>query len=1006
MANYSAIKAAVNGYIKANGRKEITGSILNAVLNATIDSLGRYFQFAGGAMPTDDPGTPDQNVCYLATEPGLYVHFGNIRIENEEVALLFWNGEWRKNSVLMGIREVYASVDNQVGTPSVDVSYSGGRLVLTFHNLKGDKGDVGDAAGFGTIGADITGGVGTPGVSVETSGGNTAKNLMFHFTNLRGEAGVTSVVATIDDTSGIPACQVTLVNGQLFLAFSGLKGLKGDTGVSADYPITIYNGLDSDATDQALAAYQGKVLNSKITQVQFKITCKEGSPIALNTTADNWRLTGTGLCASDNTARLRKYLVTAGNIIYLKLSADTAGVFQFQSSASVPSSGTNANLIGNPVSEAFEGFVRVPGGATHLIVSELKTNTTNRVSDTIPINLDDIGAEKLLVPSVTASGKIMPSGRWQSDANLRIKKYEVTAGRLMYMSLSKDSDVVYQWQNNVSIPSTAPNPYLVGLPVQNAVNGYVFVPAGVTYLMVVESTSNTSNVVKVTDKNTDIVNLLNTLTAGTKAVNEDDMVGLNDHVNGTRRGFYINKNLTYGTSSFWYMSDPFLVRKGQKVSITAQDTDTQAPFLVGVDSSVPITSTSDVRTFTRIVELSPGDHNVVATREWIATEDTYVIAQWGILDALLLGTPAIIPELAEMWGIINESGEDADQELPGYVRDERDRVYDIIVNRSLGDVHITAFNTDQHFDLDRMDNPTSTYNPKWVMQGVRAMKEICNLIPVDMVVLGGDVAGYGGGTSADDEGILKTINYLFEPLVGIDSVLVGIPGNHDAYQNSADVTAQSMYNVFAKRNQRHLYYHGNGTDNCDAYIDDTEHKIRSIFVDTYSRNTRTEDFREFLGDALESLPEGYMALVFSHNPLTNEFAGVVMAQKISDPTQEIDAFQNPTDCHEILNQYADRIIACICGHTHFDASAVSPAGILYIETTTAAPHTRNYTTDNIPNTSTLGTVTDTSFDFFVIDQNAQTIEAVRYGEGCNRKWLYKGENAGMMPGYPQTIVRD
>ena len=99
MANYSAIKAAVNAYIKANGRKEITGSILNAVLNATIDSLGRYFQFAGGAMPTDDPGTPDQNVCYLATEPGLYVHFNNIRINNEEVALLFWNGEWVKHTI-------------------------------------------------------------------------------------------------------------------------------------------------------------------------------------------------------------------------------------------------------------------------------------------------------------------------------------------------------------------------------------------------------------------------------------------------------------------------------------------------------------------------------------------------------------------------------------------------------------------------------------------------------------------------------------------------------------------------------------------------------------------------------------------------------------------------------------------------------------------------------------------------------------------------------------------
>ena len=277
MAKYNAIKAAVNAYIKENGRKEITGKILNAVLNATIDSLGRFFQFAGGALPTDDPGTPDQNVCYLAGEPGVYTHFGNITIGNEEVALLLWDGEWKKESVLYGIQEVEASVDNQVGTPSVDVSYTEGRLVLTFHNIKGDRGVTGESAGFGTIGADINGGVGTPGVSVESSGDNTAKNLMFHFTNLKGETGVRSVVATIDDTSGIPSCRVSLVNGVLTLAFSGLKGLKGDTGVSADYPITIYNGLDSDATDQALSAAQGKYLDGKIGLLKTQVDGIDGN---------------------------------------------------------------------------------------------------------------------------------------------------------------------------------------------------------------------------------------------------------------------------------------------------------------------------------------------------------------------------------------------------------------------------------------------------------------------------------------------------------------------------------------------------------------------------------------------------------------------------------------------------------------------------------------------------------------------------------------------------------
>ena len=98
--------------------------------------------------------------------------------------------------MLIGIQEVSASVDSQTGTPSVDVSYSEGQLVLTFHNLKGDKGDTGDPAGFGSIGATVDSNIGTPGVTVVSSGPATAKELMFNFTNLKGETGVTSVIAT------------------------------------------------------------------------------------------------------------------------------------------------------------------------------------------------------------------------------------------------------------------------------------------------------------------------------------------------------------------------------------------------------------------------------------------------------------------------------------------------------------------------------------------------------------------------------------------------------------------------------------------------------------------------------------------------------------------------------------------------------------------------------------------------------------------------------------------
>lgn len=830
----------------------------------------------------------------------------------------------------------------------------------------------------------------------------SVQSLADYYTKSQVDSIAAAIAATVNATSGEVVASLPTASASTL----GKIYYVGPTSGEYDRYITSYDGttyswLQIGSTDVDMTQY---ATVGELNQLDQKVSYKKGGDLPVNATSANWKLTGTGLSTGDNTAQLRKFQVTAGNVLYLKLSADTAGVYQFQKSASVPGSGTNANLVGEPVTTAVDGYVVVPETATYLIISELKTNTTNVVKSALPLELADIGSAEVLSGSA-ASGKILPSGIWASDSSLNVRKFAVKEGQMLYLKLSKDADVVYQWQNNGSIPSVAPNQYLIGLPVTTAADGFVFVPAGATYLMVVESTSNATNKVTATDKNSDIVDFLDRMAADTKAVNVDDMTVMNRSVNFSKKGVYITSSLTIESSTNWYMSDPFLVRKGQKVSITGKDTGNKTYLLVGVNSSTPISSTSDERIFKVITDLSPGNSSTEVTREWIATEDTYVIAQYSSLFSLLLGKPAIVPELADVWAKLADMQEQIGAELPAYVKAERDRVYDIIVDRSKGDVHIAAFNTDQHFDLDRLANPHSSYNPKWVMQGVAAMKDICDHIPVDEVVLGGDVAGYGGGTSADDEGIMLTVDYLFAPLVGIDSVLAGFPGNHDAYQNTTDVTAQGMHNVFAKRNQRHLYYKGNGADNCDAYVDDAVHKIRSIYVDTYSTNVRTENYRTFLAAALSSLPEGYKAVVYSHNALTNEFAGTVLAQKITDPTDEIDAFQNPSDCHEILNEYADKIIACICGHSHFDASAVSSAGILYIETTTAAPHTRNYTTDDIPNTSTLGTVTDTSFDFFVIDQAAQTIEAVRYGEGCNRKWKYKGVDAGMLPGYPQTIVR-
>lgn len=76
MANYSALIKVINNQIKANGNQEITGPVLNAVLQAIVSGMSEGALFAGIANTTTNPPAYDGNVFYIAIEPGKYSNFG------------------------------------------------------------------------------------------------------------------------------------------------------------------------------------------------------------------------------------------------------------------------------------------------------------------------------------------------------------------------------------------------------------------------------------------------------------------------------------------------------------------------------------------------------------------------------------------------------------------------------------------------------------------------------------------------------------------------------------------------------------------------------------------------------------------------------------------------------------------------------------------------------------------------------------------------------------------
>ena len=95
MANYSELIATINDQVKANGNQEITGPVLNAVLQAMVSALGEGYQFMGVATPDTNPGNPDEKVFYIALSEGTYTHFPNpfypLKTLKHGEGVIFWN---------------------------------------------------------------------------------------------------------------------------------------------------------------------------------------------------------------------------------------------------------------------------------------------------------------------------------------------------------------------------------------------------------------------------------------------------------------------------------------------------------------------------------------------------------------------------------------------------------------------------------------------------------------------------------------------------------------------------------------------------------------------------------------------------------------------------------------------------------------------------------------------------------------------------------------------------
>ena len=87
------LKASIASVVRTNDNQEITGANLQNVLNTIVNTVGANATFAGIAVPSTNPGTPDGPVFYIACEPGVYSNF-NLTLVNGLYILENKTGSW------------------------------------------------------------------------------------------------------------------------------------------------------------------------------------------------------------------------------------------------------------------------------------------------------------------------------------------------------------------------------------------------------------------------------------------------------------------------------------------------------------------------------------------------------------------------------------------------------------------------------------------------------------------------------------------------------------------------------------------------------------------------------------------------------------------------------------------------------------------------------------------------------------------------------------------------
>ena len=178
------------------------------------------------------------------------------------------------------------------------------------------------------------------------------------------------------------------------------------------------------------------------------------------------------------------------------------------------------------------------------------------------------------------------------------------------------------------------------------------------------------------------------------------------------------------------------------------------------------------------------------------------------------------------------------------------------------------------------------------------------------------------------------------------------------------------------------------------YFDNKKAGIRYIVLAFSMRSVSTEetytDALVFLVRALNSVPEGYHVVIFTHRAGYDRETGTFNEAGTAYVLNVLDAYKNKTqvvvDSTTYDFQNANGVPVClIFGHIHVDANGATPSGIPWFATST---DNCGAEMQDSPLTRTIGTVTEQLFDVVTVDKTNRTVYLTRIGAGSDRSATY------------------